>query len=215
MPSAPALAKEDPMFFFQNVFLFLLFFCAQLVWANPQATQTLMEDLNANQHVQGDFIQKIYDQRGNVLQQSQGTFSLSRPVQGSAAGKFRWETQSQEKAKPLQQLLLADGKKIWFYDASLQQVTVQKQQNIAMQNSPAMLLSGDLSQISQQYHITLHTDSGLQIPETTPSAPRLVGMEILDNLGQKTRIDFSNPHPQVTSDAFQFTPPRGVTVVQG
>lgn len=203
----------------------------QTVWADPAATQALIQDLANYQQVQGAFVQTIYDKNQAVLQQSEGTFALSRAAHAAGAnnGKFRWDTN-----KPSQQLLIADGKKIWLYDKSLQQVTVKPQQSSANQASPAMLLSGDLTQLSKQYQVEEQVSSSKQVFKLTPlkdalfsqlkivfstsqsaATPVLSGMEITDSLGQKTQIQFSNLQSiKTTANLFSFTPPAGVDVIQ-
>ena len=202
--------------------LVIFFFFAMHAWADPAATEALVKFLSSYQQASGNFSQTLLDDKGDVLQSSAGTFSLSRPVNGEAVGKFRWET-----LKPAKQLLIADGQKIYFYDASLQQVTVQKQQAAAMHNSPAMLLSGSLDQISHAYNVEqaqkadqtifiLHPkkDSffhALKIKFSTEKT--LSGMNIEDNLGQKTEIEFNHISDNVNSTAFHFVAPAGTDVV--
>ena len=43
--------------------------------------------------------------------------ALERP------GRFRWQTK-----EPMEQLVVADGQKMWVYDVDLEQVTVKKQE---------------------------------------------------------------------------------------
>src|SRR5690242_10909353 len=61
------------------------------------------------------FEQQAYDRNGKVVDRSSGRFAFARP------GKFRWAYE-----KPRQQLLVADGTKLWIYDPDLQQVTVKR-----------------------------------------------------------------------------------------
>src|SRR5476651_2216321 len=52
-----------------------------------------------------DFSQTINDESGKTLRSATGHLYLQRP------GKFRWDY-----LKPAEQMVLADGKKLWFYD---------------------------------------------------------------------------------------------------
>ena len=61
-----------------------------------------------------DFTQTIDDGHGKVLRSAAGKLYLQRP------GKFRWDY-----AEPSEQLVLADGKQIWFYDKDLAQANVR------------------------------------------------------------------------------------------
>src|SRR5260370_221708 len=62
-----------------------------------------------------DFEQTIDDGHGNVLRSAAGRLYLQRP------GKFRWDY-----SQPSEQLVLADGKQIWFYDKDLAQPNVRE-----------------------------------------------------------------------------------------
>jgi len=61
-----------------------------------------------------DFTQTIDDGHGKVLRSAAGKLYLQRP------GKFRWDY-----SEPSEQLVLADGKQIWFYDKDLAQANVR------------------------------------------------------------------------------------------
>jgi outer membrane lipoprotein carrier protein len=50
-------------------------------------------------------VQKVYDPRGKLKETSSGTVALSAPR------LFRWQY-----AKPFEQLIIADGHKVWIYD---------------------------------------------------------------------------------------------------
>jgi outer membrane lipoprotein carrier protein len=55
-----------------------------------------------------DFKQTIDDGHGKVVRSAAGKLYLQKP------GKFRWDY-----SEPSEQLILADGKQIWFYDKDL------------------------------------------------------------------------------------------------
>lgn len=165
---------------------------------------------------QGTFAQSVVAKSGRKPQNSSGHFALARP------GKLRWAYD-----KPYQLLLVADGAKLWTYDADLKQVTVGKVDQ-ALGASPAALLTGE----SLDKHFTL-TDAGaadgLEIVDAVPrgqdssfarvriglsgNLPRL--MEVRDNFGQTTTLLFTEfqPNPVLAQDTFRFVPPKGVDVV--
>lgn len=195
------------------VSLFCLFFLPSILYADVTASKNLADLLTNVTGVQAQFKQTVSDNKGDVLQQTTGQMTLQRP------GKFRWETQT-----PSKQLLVADGKKVWFYDIDLAQVSVQKQQN-TNHNSPAMLLSGSVTSIVRNFIITQQADSFTLKPITKSAFfssveldfqhDQLTGMQIADNLGQTTQIVFSHVknNPDLSDDVFHFTPPKGVDVV--
>src|SRR5882724_7988370 len=80
-----------------------------------------------------DFNQTVVDSRGNRIDATKGSLSVVRP------GKFRWEVQGDDKGEG-GQVLVADGRNLWFYDRDLAQVTV-KPADAALSATPAMLLS--------------------------------------------------------------------------
>jgi outer membrane lipoprotein carrier protein len=165
---------------------------------------------------QGTFAQSVVAKSGRKPQNSSGSFSLARP------GKLRWSYE-----KPYKLILVADGEKLWTYDADLNQVTISKMDK-ALGASPAALLTGE----SLDKHFTLSeagATDGMEIVDATPKAtdstfvrvriglaknlPRL--MEVQDNFGQTTTLLFSEfqPNPALPKDAFRFVPPKGADVV--
>src|SRR5262249_5714523 len=88
-----------------------------------------------------DFTQTIDDGHGKVTRSAAGKLYLQKP------GKFRWDY-----SDPSEQLILADGKQIWFYDKDLQQANVRGM-DASLANTPAVLLSGGGS-VSTQFDVT-------------------------------------------------------------
>lgn len=184
--------------------------------AQPNPTSQLQDLLNDLQQSQGHFSQDLYNQHGQVIQSSSGTFALSRP------GKFRWQTLT-----PAPQLLVADGNKVWLYDPGLNQASWFKQQADNKQ-SPAMLLVGDINGLAKQYRITAKDlgqqtvfslrpkrDSFFNQVNLVFSQDDLSDMVIKDNLGQLTKIHFSDMQPATdNTKQFQFTPPKGADIVE-
>lgn len=83
---------------------------------------------------QGAFAQTVTDSRGKRVGKGRGRLTIVRP------GRFRWES-APDGADDAVQLLIADGRNLWFYDRDLDQATVKPQQE-ALPQSPAMLLAG-------------------------------------------------------------------------
>jgi outer membrane lipoprotein carrier protein len=167
----------------------------------------------------GQFVQQVVDANGRIKENSSGRVALSAPR------LFRWQY-----AKPYQQLIVADGKKVWVFDPDLQQVTV-REQGEEEQNSPLTALI-DPSRLDRQYDISEEAvpRDGLQWLSLTPKLDTeasfqsaalgfdkngLAKMEVLDAVGQHTTIGFSNwkRNPKFAGDTFKFTPAAGVDVV--
>ncbi|WP_273149790.1 outer membrane lipoprotein chaperone LolA [Methylophaga thiooxydans] len=198
-----------------------LFLSLLLVTGLSQAQSTGEDKLNQFvQHVetfQAAFEQTVIDPEGQVMEQAQGLFVLSRP------GKFRWDYET-----PYPQKIVADGKNIWFYDVDLEQVTVKSQQE-ALAETPATLLSGELVP-EDKYNINnLPSDDGLLWVELTPKQTEsnfqavtlafdgdvLQQMIMRDSFDQRTRLTFTQviENPKFKQDMFKFTPPTGIDVV--
>jgi outer membrane lipoprotein carrier protein len=165
-----------------------------------------------------EFKQTIEDGQGHVLRSAAGKFYLARP------GKFRWDY-----SEPSEQLILADGKQIWFYDRELAQANVRSM-DATLASTPAMLLTGTGS-LSDQFDIkALPDQAGLRWFQLVPKRPdtdfqlvrigfdkdgELASMFLADKLNQITQLTFTHPvkNPKLAPDLFSFTPPPGVDVI--
>ncbi|HXP63975.1 MAG TPA: outer membrane lipoprotein chaperone LolA [Steroidobacteraceae bacterium] len=164
-----------------------------------------------------DFTQTIDDGHGKVTRSAAGKLYLQKP------GKFRWDY-----SDPSEQLILADGKQIWFYDKDLQQANVRGM-DASLANTPAVLLSGGGS-VSSQFDVTsLPPSDGLQwyqlVPKRADTDFQLVrigfrngdlaSMFLADKLNQITQLTFSNSkrNAKFAPDLFTFVPPAGVDVI--
>lgn len=166
----------------------------------------------------GQFTQQVYDAKGKLKETSSGRVALSAPR------LFRWEY-----AKPYPQLIVADGKKVWVYDPDLQQVTV-RDQGSEEQNSPLSALI-DPAKLDRQFNVKESGNAdGLQWLTLTPKSEGdasfqsarlgfgkdgLSRMEVLDAVGQNTKISFTGwkRNPAFASTTFKYTPGKGVDVV--
>jgi outer membrane lipoprotein carrier protein len=164
-----------------------------------------------------DFKQTIDDGHGNVMRSAAGRLYLQRP------GKFRWDY-----SEPSEQLVLADGKQIWFYDKDLAQANVRDMDS-TLASTPASLLSGGGS-VSTQFDVTaLPPGEGLQWFQLIPKHPdtdfqlvrigfdkgELRSMFLADKLNQITQLTFSNSKRNLPlgPELFSFVPPPGVDVI--
>lgn len=172
------------------------------------------KDLHA---VSASFEQHVADARGGPGKTSRGTLALKAPRQ------FRWETTA-----PYQQLIVADGEKVWIYDADLEQVTVRAQ-GTEEAHSPLTVLT-DLSQLDKDFATSEQGEHDgltwlrLKSKDKDPQfayadlgfdAAGLERMRFEDTLGDKTEITFSDwkRNPPLAADAFHFLPPKGVDIV--
>lgn len=181
------------------------------------ATERLQSFFKEVQSLQGDFTQTVFDQHMKAKEHAQGNFAVQRP------GKFHWDYQS-----PFRQLIVANGKRVWIYDSELEQVTV-KTLDETVGSTPAQLLSSGESLELNFAIADLGAKDDLEWVELTPHAKDtsfervrlgmdqhdLRVMELQDNFGQTTRLEFSRlqRNPRLAATLFEFTPPPGVDVV--
>lgn len=201
---------------FRVLLLVLSIFCQITYAAEAPPIAQLEVFLKASTTLIADFKQVTLNEQGNPSETSFGVFYLQRP------GKFHWQYQ-----KPFQQKIIANGGKVWFYDADLEQVTIKKLDK-SLGSTPALLLSGE---ISIRDNFTLEQqgeDDGMTWVRLTPknressfkyimiglNKAGLAGMEMSDNFGKLTRIYFSNvrPNTAIPASTFVFEAPKGVDV---
>jgi outer membrane lipoprotein carrier protein len=193
--------------------------CPALMGAASSATPAaeLEKYLNGLASWTADFEQTIDDGHGNVLRSAAGRLYLQKP------GKFRWDY-----SQPSEQLVLADGKQIWFYDKDLAQANV-RDMDTSLASTPASLLSGSGS-VSTQFDVTAmppsaglqwfqlvpkHADTDFQLVRIGFDKGELRSMFLADKLNQITQLTFSHSKRNLplAPDLFSFVPPPGVDVI--
>jgi len=182
------------------------------------AVKRLTELLNQAQTITARFSQLSLDGSGTQLQETAGELALKRP------GLFRWHTD-----QPMEQLLVSDGKQVWLYDPDLEQVTIQSLDQ-RLTHTPALLLSGDVSQISENFEITFKEGGSVvdfilkpKAKDTLFDSLRLSfrngvlnDMQLIDSIGQRTNILFMSVKMNQPLDdkQFRFDIPEGADVIQ-
>ncbi len=181
------------------------------------STRRLTSLLNQAETLTGRFSQLSLDAGGTQLQETSGELALKRP------GQFRWHTD-----EPMEQLLVSNGEKVWLYDPDLEQVTIQKLDQ-RLTHTPALLLSGDVSSISENFEIS-HKEAGDVIDFTLRPKARdtlfdslrlsfrggvINDMQLIDSVGQRTNILFMGVkmNQPLKADLFSFEIPEGADVI--
>lgn len=193
---------------------------ASLLLAAAAQAQTPLDDyLSHLKTLRTEFSQIVTDSKGQQVQRAQGTLVIVRP------GRFRWEL-TPDGSSP--QLMVADGKNLWFYDRDLEQVSV-KAASAALTATPAGLLSGD-GNIRELFAVApAGKKDGLDWVLVTPKEgdadfrearlafgkADLRRMVLKDKLGQTVRLDFvaSERNAPVAEGEVTFTPPAGADVI--
>jgi outer membrane lipoprotein carrier protein len=190
-----------------------------LVAAAATPLDSYLDDMKT---LRASFVQTLADAHGKEIDRSTGTLIVSRP------GRFSWEIHPQGSDKDSGQLMVADGRNLWFLDRDLQQVTV-KPADAALSATPAMLLSGTVD-VRKNFTITPAPkrdglDWVLVEPHGTDADFRraLMGFEgkdlkrmiLEDKLGQTATVMFDHVerNGKVAPEEVNFTPPSGVDVI--
>ena len=194
--------------------------------AHAAAATPLDAYLDDMKTLRASFVQTLADAHGKEIDRSTGTLIVSRP------GRFSWEIHPQNmdkgSGKDSGQLMVADGRNLWFLDRDLQQVTV-KPADAALSATPAMLLSGTVD-VRKNFTITPAprrdgldwvlvephgTDADFRRALMGFEARELKRMILEDKLGQTATVMFDHVerNGNVTPEEVSFTPPAGVDVI--
>ena len=185
---------------------------------DSRALRALLESMAS---YRADFEQVVAGQFGEILQTATGTMHLERP------GRLRWEM-----GEPYPQLVVTNGEQVWVYDPDLEQVTVQLFED-TVEGSPMMVLT-DTSMIESYFRVRMNStateteqrfalspkDPGStslfrEITMTFSVGGLLTGLEVVDDLDQKTTVVFRHGqlNPVLESGLFEFEVPAGVDVI--
>lgn len=189
------------------------------VLALADAPQDLEKKLTAIDSFKADFSQVITDEFGTLIDKSSGHFELQRPQ------LFRWVV-----SEPFEQEIVADGVNLWQFDIDIEQINVSSlDQTLA--NSPAALLSQAQLDVATNYEVASVKGEGDEVMmyHLMPRDPdalyevliiefkgdELVALQVRDNLGQSTLVDFTNVvmNPEFDDNYFEFEVPEGVDVI--
>jgi outer membrane lipoprotein carrier protein len=195
---------------------------------NDGAPTPLDTWLTGLKSLRAQFTQSIKDSQGHQTDQTRGELLVLRP------GRFRWESHDDPGAAagsaPVDsgQVLIADGRNVWFYDRDLQQVTV-KPVDAALTATPLMLLSGG-AEVRKAFDISdAGSKDGLSWLRVKPrgsdadfrqavlgfAGGELKQMLLEDKLGQLATLIFvrSERNAPVSVADVSFAPPKGVDVI--
>ncbi len=197
----------------------LLICCVHVAGAadNTAGRQKVESFLQGLQSLQANFKQTLSDRSGQIVEEASGELAIRRP------DRFRWDYR-----EPNQQVIVADGTRIWLYDTDLEQVTVRKLDD-TLSATPAMLLSGQ-GNLQENFTVTQTSQEGvIQWVRMEPKrddtdfkwvrlgfdATTLKFMQLADKLGQTTTLEFSQlqRNPAIDSSRFTFTVPAGADVI--
>lgn len=185
--------------------------------AGDTGLQRLHDFLTGVTTLRADFRQRVVDSRQQIVEDSAGRVLMRRP------GQFRWDYQ-----QPYARVIVADGNKLWLYEADLEQVIIRHLE-AGIGDTPAALLTGR-QDVLERFTISKSWQAdGLQWVALAPKAvdadfaavrlgfdgPKLVNLELDDRLGQRTQLEFSRIeiNPRLDEASFRFDIPPGADVI--
>ena len=205
------------MRFVSMLLLPVLAFSSLSAHADAESVKRLGQLLGSDT-ITARFSQLTLDGSGTQLQETAGDMSVKRP------GLFYWHTDA-----PQEQLMVSDGQKVSLWDPDLEQVTIKKLDQRLTQ-TPALLLSGDVSKISESFDITSKQAGDVMDFTLKPKTKdtlfdslrlsfrggKINDMQLIDSVGQRTNILFTGVkvHEPIPASKFKFDIPKGADVIQ-
>lgn len=163
------------------------------------------------------FTQTVRSPNGK-LKTSKGRFEFLRP------NRFRFDYDA-----PEAQTLIGDGQKVWLIDPDLNQASSRPMAGV-LGSTPVALLAG--SSLGEAFKLSSEPSEGdvawvLALPRQPEAGIQrlriglrgtaLAAMEIVDGLGQRSRLDFGafEANVPIAPERFKFVPLKGMDVVDG
>jgi outer membrane lipoprotein carrier protein len=191
-----------------------------LLWPAParadglQALRSFVREASSGRAA---FTQTVTSPDGARRRVSIGTLEFQRP------GRFRFQY-----AKPFEQLIVADGTRVWIHDPELSQATSRPLAQ-ALGQTPAAILAG--GSLERDFELAaLPAEGGLEWVQALPRdkdgpiqslrvgfrGQELAVLELRDSFGQRSRLELRELrlNVPVTPGAFRFTPPPGTDVIE-
>ncbi|MGK2946887.1 MAG: outer membrane lipoprotein chaperone LolA [Candidatus Malihini olakiniferum] len=174
------------------------------------AESDLQDRLNKVDSFHAMFTQKVTNAAGAVVQECQGELWLKRP------NMFNWKT-----TVPNENVLISDGKMLWFYNPFIEQVTATWLKD-ATGNTPFMLITRNDAKEWGQYNVRQQGDNFELSPKTAKGNLKqfTINVNVMGNIksfsateldGQRSNYTLQNQqNGAVDGSKFTFTLPKGV-----
>ncbi len=191
----------------------VLSLCSTLAFASPELE--LKSLLNNIKSMQANFSQQVFSEKSKLLNVYAGSMEFKKP------NSFRWEV-----ATPDPSLIVTNGKKLWNYDAGLEQVTIQSYNPENKEITPLSFVLDDPSKLGINFNIDPMQTSCYKLTPKLENS-NFVNIEvcfnnklistvnILDHMGQNSKFEFSQVKHNINlaDKHFTFNPPAGVDVI--
>ncbi|MEK2066263.1 outer membrane lipoprotein chaperone LolA [Vibrio parahaemolyticus] len=172
----------------------------------------LNKRLAMNEGFSADFSQQVISPEGETVMEGEGSVEIARP------SLFRWST-----TFPDENLLVSNGKTLWYYSPFIEQVSIYWQEQ-ATEQTPFVLLTRNRASDWDNYKISQKGNEFTLIPTAVDSTQGqfqinidakgvVKGFNVIEQDGQKGLFTFSNVKlGKPKADRFTFTVPKGVEV---
>jgi len=196
----------------------LSLFTTSLLASTNEASDDLLVQLDIIKTLSGEFTQTLQDDLGDVIDTSQGDFTLEKPA------RIRWNIEM-----PLKQLIVSNATSLWIYDPDLEQVIIDTVEP-SSQITPIALFNGNNDDLGKHYQVSrvsngMAEHTFLLLPNDDTSLFRRIEISfnklgpvmlvITDSLDQITRIDFHNIaiNESVDPILFEFAIPANTDII--
>lgn len=200
-----------------RAWLLLVAFAAFPVRAETGGAERIAERLEPVARFSAEFVQTVRGSRQEVRESAEGYIRIERPR------RFKWVVED-----PYPQLIVTAGERLYIYDPDLEQVQVRALDE-ALEGTPALVLAGTAADIDAHFDVTERSEDALTRFTLVPRSPEalytelvmtfdgrdLVGIDIVDSLGQVTEVRFYNSveDPTFPQNEFDFTVPPNADVI--
>ena len=198
--------------------LSLILFCGAANAAQDDPGLLRLQDFLAElDTLTADFSQEVVNRDLELVEAATGRVALQKP------GRFRWDY-----VDPFERVIVADGERVWLYEADLEQVTVRRL-DAGLGETPAALLTGAVDVLErfefmgsedQEKLVWVHLgprseDADFDSIRLAFDGALLTRLELRDRLGQTTRLAFSTVEQgnALPDGTFRFDAPEGVDVI--
>lgn len=172
----------------------------------------LSQRLQMNDGFSADFSQQLISPEGDIVMEGQGNVEIARP------SLFRWTTTA-----PDENVLVSDGKSLWYYSPFIEQVSIYWQEQ-ATEQTPFVLLTRNRASDWDNYAVEQQGNTFTLTPTAADSNQgqfklnidlqgKVAGFSVIEQDGQQSTFTFNNVKLRKPSeDRFTFVIPQGVEV---
>ncbi|KLN66288.1 outer membrane lipoprotein chaperone LolA [Vibrio sp. VPAP30] len=168
--------------------------------------------LQKNEGFSADFSQQLISPEGDVVMEGEGNVEIARP------SLFRWTTTT-----PDENVLVSDGKSLWYYSPFIEQVSIYWQEQ-ATEQTPFVLLTRNRASDWDNYNVEQNGDIFTLTPSAVDSNQgqfklkidakgAVQGFSVVEQDGQQSNFVFNNIDlSKPKAERFTFVVPKGVEV---